>query len=523
MDSPSRQLLTEQLERLRIVDQEFLSQLDREEQLARELHNKALEAAKADHERVRKRAELESQHWILEQEQQKKKELEEAEARIRARKQRDAAEELIRRRQREETERLEREEIERLQREDAERKARIEAERKAKEAAAQRAKEEADRKEREAAEFQAKEDAARDAERKAQKAASVAPTTQPEQQKLPTSSSAIPAPSNVTSTSTLPTPASSTEVTHQQYLALHKRLKEFRKEIKQLGAAEKSFKNLAFEGRTEIRKRVAQISGVKLGYKTSVKEISKTLKEALANTQHGYDVRKVLVPSSPIAQQSNPVLMSTLFIYMLHMFGKCIIQQLIRESAATSPKVADNIGIAAVSIFSDPELKCGDIALVDMLLAKIHKLVPTLFGVYGSEKTPAGRERLGWREFDDKQAWQNITTSVTAGFAALHLRNLTKLRVKRDNPFLNSEYWAAIARIVNTPVAEITETHLIVLKCLINNNAEKFIQLYGQMAKVALRHALTSFPAAVFNKYPNAAGALQVLPEVMKKELHLTL
>lgn len=218
--------------------------------------------------------------------------------------------------------------------------------------------------------------------------------------------------------------------------------------------------------------------------------------------------------------------MSALLVYLLHMFAKSIVAQFINE-ASSEVKTADPIGIVAITLFADDEFKCNGTPLIDMLMAKYHFVCPVLWGIYGPENTEGGRKRLGWGRayaggpWLDKPMHQSRMQGLGVGFASLALRNFSKS--KKINPLPNAEFWRAVAVITNVPPAEITETHLVVLKAMLEGSADRFIALYGQTAVVALRHALVVFPARAEKTFPVAAHALMVVPEVYKRDLKLVL
>jgi len=211
-----------------------------------------------------------------------------------------------------------------------------------------------------------------------------------------------------------------------------------------------------------------------------------------------------------------------LLIYLLNIFAKGVIEQFIAD-AATKTEAADPIGVVAVSMFAQPDLKWRDTSLVDILFAKLHRDCPVLWGIYGSEKTEGGRQRLGWAKEDGtwirEQTHGERMTGLGAGFAALSLRDFSKTRLQ--NPIPNTHYWRALACIINTPPQEATQTHFLVLKAMVENYVGRFIGFYGQAAVMALRKALVEFPAQ--SPKSAAASAVAVLPEVLKRDLRFTL
>lgn len=232
----------------------------------------------------------------------------------------------------------------------------------------------------------------------------------------------------------------------------------------------------------------------------------------------------VLEPREPVegAAHNEPALPS-IFLYLVNIFAKAAISQFINESGAR-PETADPVGICVAATFSEPEFLWRGSSLIDILLAKLRVVCPVLFGYRGSEKTEQGRQRLGW--WKDNGRWvpeqqhMDRMTGLGAGFAAISLRNFAMS--KKTNPYPPREYWAAMARIVNTPSAEISNTQCVVLKAMVEGYEQKFIEFYGNAAVEALRTALIEFPARAPQKSA-AVNSLEVLARSLKRDTGLVL
>lgn len=215
----------------------------------------------------------------------------------------------------------------------------------------------------------------------------------------------------------------------------------------------------------------------------------------------------------------------SLFLYLLNIFGKAIISQFVNEASAR-PETADPVGVTAVFVFAEQRFLWRGKSLIDILLAKFRVVCPVVFGYNGNEKYEEGRKRLGWHKeggsWVAEQQHFDRMTGLGAGFAAISLRNFGKSA--KINPFPPPYYWAAMARIVNTPPAEVSNTQAIVLKAMIQHYEGKFLNAYGSTALAALRLALIDFPAKVpeANKRP-AIASLQVLAQSLKKDVGLSL
>ena len=256
-DSPSRQLLRE-LNQLTISAQEaFYSQLDREAEEREALHKKALAAAAAQHESVRKSVELERQR--LDAQIQAERERREAEARRELDQQRkEKAEREIAEKRRE---------IERARAVEAEQKRLAEIERSAREAKeASRIRQEEDKAEagRKAKEQQ---DAARQravqAQARSQAALQAAQTNSPKDQRptpLAGPSDAHLRPQLITAPVKHRALNPQWEAEHNRYRDIHKRLKELRVFMAAQGKDSKPLKDAMGDMRREMKKCVGQLT-----------------------------------------------------------------------------------------------------------------------------------------------------------------------------------------------------------------------------------------------------------------------
>lgn len=211
------------------------------------------------------------------------------------------------------------------------------------------------------------------------------------------------------------------------------------------------------------------------------------------------------------------------FIYLLSHLAKAIIYQFTSE-VGVNPKSAEPIGIVTAHIFSNPAFHWRGKSLIDILIAKFRVSCPVLFGASGSEKTERGRIAIGWRKEDggwvSEQTHMDRMAGLGAGYASIALRDFSK--ASKTNPYPPSNYWQAVAAIVNTPAGSVSNTHYRVLKSLIDGHEARFIQFYGSAGLAALRMALIDFPkkAPPNNQH---AGALDVMVETLKTKSGLVL
>lgn len=211
------------------------------------------------------------------------------------------------------------------------------------------------------------------------------------------------------------------------------------------------------------------------------------------------------------------------FIYLLNHLAKAIIHQFTSEVGA-NPKSAEPIGIVAAHIFSNKDFHWRGKSMIDILVAKFRIVCPVLFGARGDDKTTAGRAAVGWKKEDghwiSDQAHADRMTGLGAGFAAISLRDFSK--ASKPNPYPPTNYWKAMAFIVNSPPQLISNTQFTVLKAMIDGHEGRFIQFYGNAAIAALRAALVEFPKKAPANSHTAQG-LQVLGQMLQKDRGLVL
>lgn len=252
-----------------------------------------------------------------------------------------------------------------------------------------------------------------------------------------------------------------------------------------------------------------------------MENIKNILKKAATLAEPSVDITLYL--ASPPRQVNDPK-GPALLVYLLSIFAKAIVAQFVDE-AGVKPQIAGPIGTVASHIFAISDLRWKEISLVDILIAKFHVVCPVLFGIYGDEQSVQGKQRLGWSKEKDggpfvpQQRHFERMTGLGAGFAGISLKSYEKARVK--NPYPDHHYWQAIARIANVPSDQITQTHFVVLRGMIEWYEGKFLLLFGDAALAALRHVLVELPKRAPPSI--AAKALAGLVDVLKRDKKLVL
>ncbi|KAK3108002.1 hypothetical protein LTR53_017878 [Teratosphaeriaceae sp. CCFEE 6253] len=367
-----------------------------------------------------------------------------------------------------------------------------------------REKEEADRKARE-------EPAAREREQQLQAQEAAQPPVQllAPPQTNGTTAAALPAqtpaapeqqPTATTPPGLVSTPAQRKAV-HDRYIALWRHLKLFRR------TTEQQCKDAGFKGLGELKRSINTQVGMvnktdKAANKLYLTKIEATLKTAAAIPGPTVDIRPFLLPPTahalpnPTPPDMNPHYPAIL-LYLLHQFAKRALRQLIAEASADTA-VADSLGILIVQIFGRPEYQWHERSLIDVLWAKYHVLCPQLFGVHAPE--PRG---------GDEEEYYRKVTGLSAGFAAITLRDFSRARMR--NPAPNRLWWECMARILNLPVGATQVTHYIIVKACIADFVPRILQLFGGAGRALVAKAVREFPG----KGPRVVGGGEMRPAVM--------
>jgi nucleoporin GLE1 len=319
---------------------------------------------------------------------------------------------------------------------------------------------------------------------------------------------------------------------HQKYLALHKRLKKLRTQIKTAGQSIKDWR----DKRLTIKKLLGQLANengdglneterraIRAANLQRRKEIIAILQGAQRAPGPTFDARDFIVNSQANLSGLDPsaAQVPAVFIYLLNMCAKAAINTIKK----TSPPVTESVGITIAFVFGSIDLRFHGESFIDILLAKYHFVCPILYGIYGPENTERGRLRLGWpgsemnngkRTWIDEKTFFEEQQYLAVGWAALTLRDFKKAKTS-NNACPPWNYWKSVACLINTPAEQVTRLHFVVLKNLLENHADKFIKFYGQAATVALRTAIIVFPSKQGQKQTTERNGLEFLKDGLKR------
>jgi nucleoporin GLE1 len=342
-----------------------------------------------------------------------------------------------------------------------------------------------------------------------------------------------PAMTSVTShTSPIAKSIAQKDTLQNQFLDLHKSLKELRKSLRKAGPDAKVWT----DKRREFGKMLGQLSSdtaesltaaekavVRKGNSEKRIKMLGILQQAMSAPGPTVDARQYLISSQAKYMHMTPqqAQVPAVFIFLINFFAKISIKML-KES--TLQTMTNLVGISVAFIYGHNNLRWNGESFVDIFLAKYHKACPVLFGIYGPENTRAGRDRIGWGTEGDSYIEQSLhqeeMMGLAMGWSAVTLRDF-KTSTSAQNSLPAYHFWTSVANIVNVPTKDVQETHLIVLKNILEHYADKFIKFYGQAAMVALRRAVVEFPVPL--KESTARSGLILLREIFVKKYGIQL
>ncbi|PZD33873.1 SMC-N multi-domain protein [Pyrenophora tritici-repentis] len=466
--SPAHKLALEFNLRLSISDREFNEKLDKAAAVRAEQHQQQLAYAAEEHERVYRSAKLELERQALEEEQARLRHEENQKREIerlkqeKAREQAEAQRRALEARQREEeAARQAAEHQKKLQEADARIKARKEQE-----AAAERQKKETEEAGRKAAE------AAAAAEKARQQVPQQVPQQAPQQAPAAPTQAAAPKPGQA--------PAANVDQIHAKYLQLHQRMKEFRKAFWEEHKKPTSpLKGPVGDARRALRTRLGQINVDRTDSTAAIKRLRTECFDVALNTPGPMiDIRQYIVSHQlPQLANQNQAAYPAFLLYVWICFEKFLIGQFEKEAANPDGRIIQEIGLIAASLFGDQKYMWNGVPLTDI--------------------TYAQRMR-----------------GIGAGYASMSLRSFAS----KTPAIAISEYWRAIASIVNTPPDQLWPGHFAILSGLIRDYHKKFIQFYGVPARAVLRRAVIDLPMRAPDRCKDAASTIAVLSESWKRE-----
>ncbi|CCD25144.1 nucleoporin GLE1 NDAI_0E03270 [Naumovozyma dairenensis CBS 421] len=198
--------------------------------------------------------------------------------------------------------------------------------------------------------------------------------------------------------------------------------------------------------------------------------------------------------------------------WILNFIAKAIVHQAETE-VRVKPESAIPLGKLTLTLLVRfPELKT-------LLVARFVKKCPYVIGFTCEIDTEKGRENMGWKR-NSEQKWEDDTSydERMAGMTTLFFV-ITRLPLSQDlitsfsHPLPIIYSWQFLARMANTPIDLLTNTHFVVIGAWWDAAAAQFLQAYSNQSTKLLQLIARDLTDAVASKKFVGAARLRILLE----------
>ncbi|KAK7207711.1 GLE1-like protein-domain-containing protein [Myxozyma melibiosi] len=240
-------------------------------------------------------------------------------------------------------------------------------------------------------------------------------------------------------------------------------------------------------------------------------EIRRKVKPKLGQITNSHtQIRKIIGELKLLLEEVQEAGPDLAYRYVLNAFSKAVVDQAETETIV-SPTSAFPLGTLCIYLMSQHPL------LRDLLIARFVKKCPYVIGYTCPINTEEGRIRMGYKRVDDK--WEDETQycermgGIMMVWAAMTgMGNATQS--VQPYPMIHS--WTFAARIMNTPVDQLTNAHYTVAAAWWDLNAQRFLAAYGMQSQKMLTLMWDKWTAAASEKRYPAAARLRLLGETWR-------
>ncbi|KAI3407172.2 hypothetical protein KGF56_000012 [Candida oxycetoniae] len=283
-----------------------------------------------------------------------------------------------------------------------------------------------------------------------------------------------------------------------------KRLKETR--FTNFNNVEKEFykyKNDIEDIKQNVKLKIDQNTDLKRAVNRYKRKINPKFGQ-LSNSKHHTDtlIREVITLVEPVKADE------LAYKWILNFMAKAIVHQAETE-VIVRPFAATPLAHLAYSLLvTFPEFEY-------FLAARFVKKCPYIIGFTDPMTTVEGRLRMNWKQYEDDQ-WESDVKydERVAGICTVWAVMTQFLSgAGKEGLFSEKSSWQFVARILNTDLSLIRNTHFEVLANWWEATAAHFLQVYKRQAVKVLQLMVSQFVDAVADrKYPSAAR-LRILGE----------
>lgn len=203
------------------------------------------------------------------------------------------------------------------------------------------------------------------------------------------------------------------------------------------------------------------------------------------------------------------------YLWILNFIAKAVVHQAETEVRA-KPEASVPLGrLTLYLMVRYPEFN-------ELLLARFVKKCPFVIGFTCNIDTEEGRSNMGWKRDSDGK-WEEPTSyNERIGAMATLYSVITRIQLPPEfiqstqHPLPISHSWQMVARIANTPLDLIQDTHFVVLGAWWDAAAKEFLQAYGTQAGKLLMLIGDTLTSAVSDRKYVGAARLRILLESWK-------
>ncbi|CEP20940.1 unnamed protein product [Cyberlindnera jadinii] len=203
------------------------------------------------------------------------------------------------------------------------------------------------------------------------------------------------------------------------------------------------------------------------------------------------------------------------FKWILNFVAKAIVSQAETE-VRVRPDSSLPLARLTLNILCEfPELK-------EFLMARFVKKCPYVIGYTCAIDTVEGRLRMGWKRHEDDKWEEDISYDERMAGMMTLFSVLTRLPLSPkyfgtvSHPLPLSENWKMMARLLNQPKEQLTNTHFTVASSWWEASANEIIMNYGRQGQKLLEIIWTQWVDSVVDKKFTSANTLRIIGEDWK-------
>lgn len=200
---------------------------------------------------------------------------------------------------------------------------------------------------------------------------------------------------------------------------------------------------------------------------------------------------------------------SEYYLFFLSYFSEALISEA-EKKVSVSFELSYPLGLVSCYLLCEfPELK-------DVLIPKIIDACPLLIGYVVPIDTAEGRKTMKLKDNESAEQYNERMIAITATWTAITISE--PLNKNDIHPYPIDNSWKFIARVLNTPVNLLTNTHFALICGWWDIASKTFENAFGKQGTKVLQALCVQLPALVKNKNFSFAKKLELIGEDFKKD-----